>query len=182
MTTNLENFLRIVTERSNEHTSSIFILHQQSNYGTCIGLLRQELDSLIRVCYLNTLLDIQEIESLIADTINGAQWKKDGKRITDRKMVEIASLYNHWAPEVYEFGNNFIHLTNFSDYKNIDPLRNFDQDHKLRIRQYLSQYHFFPTAIDITFENVAPYIPQIAKKVSDNLKSYLSDLAKKLAC
>jgi hypothetical protein len=157
MTPNLNNFVRIVTERSNENTASILTLHHQKNYGTCISLLRQELDSLIRVCYLNTLSDTNEIERLIKDTVNGIQWGKDRKRITDRRMVNIASQYNHWAPEVYDFGNSFTYLTNFHDYRNNDPLKNLDTTQKQTIRHYLNSYHGFQAASEITFDNVIPY-------------------------
>jgi len=179
MTHNLNIFIRILTERSNENTASIVTLYNQKLFGTCLSLLRQELDSLIRVCYLHTLSDTSEIERLIDDTINGIEWKKNGNRITDRKMVNIASQYNHWAPEVYDFGNCFTHLTNFHNYKHNDPLKNIDEKGKLTIKQYLSSYHGFPTKKELTFENVIPYLPKIAEKVSNNLKSYIQHLSSK---
>lgn len=124
MTPRLNVFIRILKQRSNENTASILLLHGQGYFGTCVSLLRQELDSLIRVCYLHTLKDNAEIDRLINDTISGVEWEKMGKRITDRKMVNIASQYNHWAPEVYDFGNCFTHLTNFHDYKKKRPIVN----------------------------------------------------------
>ena len=176
MTTNLGKFIEIVTKRSIENTSSIMILHNHENYGTCISLLRQELDSLIRVCYLNTLSDNLEITRLINNTINGIEWEKNGKRIFERKMVNIASHFNSWATDVYDFGNSFTHLTNFHDYKNNDPLRNIDVAKKATIKQYLKSYHQFPESLEITFENIIPYIPKVAEKVSNNLNVYIGNL------
>jgi hypothetical protein len=96
--------------------------------------------------------------------------------LTDRKMVDIARQYNHWAPEVYQFGNSFTHLTNYHDFKNTDPLLQLDANRKATIRHYLHTYHFFPNDGAITFERVVPFIPKVARKVSDNLNSYLNDL------
>jgi hypothetical protein len=177
MTPKLQDFIRILTERSSENTASILLLHGQRLYGTSISLLRQELDSLIRVCYLHTLTSPAEIDRLIDDTISGVEWEKNGKRITDRKMVNIASQYNHWAPEVYEFGNCFTHLTNYHDYKTNDPVNNLDTATKQTIKGYLHSYHQFPATKDATFENVIPYIPEVARKVSNNMRSYLNNLS-----
>jgi hypothetical protein len=176
MTPKLNDFTRILTQRSNENTASIVLLHGQGYFGTCISLLRQELDSLIRVCYLHTLTDNAEIDRLIDDTIGGVEWEKNGKRITDRKMVNIASQYNHWAPEVYDFGNCFTHLTNYHDYKQNDPLLTLDTTSNQTIKHYLNSYHGFPMTSDVTFQNVIPYIPQVAMKVSNNLQAYIAHL------
>lgn len=172
----LGDFTRILTQRSNENTASIKLLHEQGHFGTCISLLRQELDSLIRVCYLHRLTDNSEINSLIEDTLSGIEWKKNDKRITDRKMVNIASQYNPWAPEVYDFGNCFTHLTNYHDYKNNDPLLTLELTSKLTIKHYLNSYHGFPITKEVTFQNVIPFIPQVAMKVSNNLQSYIVHL------
>lgn len=150
-------------------------LHHQRIFGPCISLLRQELDSLIRVCYLNRIEDASLKKSLIEDTINGIEWTKNGKRITDRKMVNIASEYNHWAPEVYDFGNCFTHLTNFHDYQNIDPLDDLDPYKKRIIIGYLSHYHGY-SGNDLNFERIIFFLPMVADKVSNNLISYLKDL------
>ena len=166
-----------MTELSKENTESILLLHSQQLYGTSISLLRQELDSLIRVCYLHTLTSNNEIDKLINDTINGVEWEKNGKRINDRKMVNIASQYNHWALEVYDFGNWFTHLTNYHDYKNNDPVKGLDAATKQTIKHYLNSYHQFPLTMEITFENVIPYVPVVARKVSNNLQSYISNLS-----
>lgn len=176
MTSKFNDFIRILTQRSTENTASIKLLHEQELFGTCITLLRQELDSLIRVCYLHTLTDTSEIDRLIHDTLDGVEWKKNSKRITDRKMVNIASQYNHWAPEVYDFGNCFTHLTNYHDYKLNDPLLSLDPIAKKTIKHYLNYYHGFPMIGDVTFQNIIPYIPQVAVKVSNNLQSYISQL------
>ena len=176
MTDSTAKFIRLTRDRSHDNTVAIKTLHAQQLYGQATSILRQELDSLIRVCYLLTITDPNERLRLIDDTINGSKWKVNGKNVTDRNMVDVASQYNHWAPEVYSFGNSFTHLTNYHDFKNSDPLNQLSANEKATIKNYLKTYHFFPDGEDVTFESVIPLIPQVAMKVSDNLNRYLDDL------
>ena len=176
MTDTLVKFTRLTRNRSRDNTLAIQLLHFQGLYGQATSILRQELDSLIRVCYLLTISDLNERLRLISDTIAGIKWKVNGQSITDRKMVTVASQYNHWAPEVYDFGNSFTHLTNYHDFKNSDPLAQLSIDQKNTIKHYLNSYHAFGTIREVTFENVIPFVPQVAHKVSDNLNRYLDDL------
>lgn len=176
MTNNLINFIRLTKDRSRDNTRSIQTLHAQGLYGQSISILRQELDSLIRVCYLLTISDLNERSRLINDTLDGKKWKVNGQNVTDRKMVTVASQYNHWAPEVYDFGNSFTHLTNYHDFKTTDPLTQLSDEQKNTIRHYLNSYHSFGAIREVTLQNIIPYIPQVADKVSNNLNSYLGDL------
>lgn len=163
MQDSLNIFVRIVKERSLENISSIMPLFEQEHYGTCIPLLRQELDSLIRVCYLNKQ-SLSERKRLINDTILGVEWRKNENRITDRKMVNIANQYNHWASDVYDFGNCFTHLTNFHDYKTEDPILSIQKEKKEIIKKYLSYYHGFSKDKEINTQNILPDIPKVVQK------------------
>src|SRR5262249_1509724 len=135
----------------------------------------------IRVCFLLAVSDLNERRRFMNDTLNGIKWTTKGQPITDRKMVTLASQYNHWAPEVYDFGNSFTHLTNYHDFKHTDPLLLLDSSKKSAIKRYLHAYHSFPNSDEVTFENVVPYIPRVAQKVSDNLNHYLADLERQMA-
>jgi hypothetical protein len=176
MTDKTLDFIRLTRDRSRDNTAAIISLHSQQLFGQATAILRQELDSLIRVCYLLTITNPNERLRLIDDTLNGNKWRINNKVITDREMVNTASRYNHWAPEVYDFGNSFTHLTNFHEFKNTDPLQQLSVAKKVTIKQYLKSYHLFSINKDVTFNNVIPYIPQVAQKVSNNLNSYLNDL------
>jgi hypothetical protein len=176
MSDNTSKFIRLTRDRSHDNLRAIMSLHFQGLYGQETAILRQELDSLIRVCYLLTITDPNERLRLIDDTLNGVKWVINGKSLTDRKMVNIAQQYNHWAPEVYDFGNSFTHLTNYHDFKTTDPLLQLDASRKTAIRRYLNTYHFFSDGDAVTFNNVVPFIPRVAQKVSDNLNRYLDDL------
>lgn len=169
-------FHLITTDRSHDNLKAIISLHTQGLHGQETAILRQELDSLIRACYLLTITDPNERLRLIDDTLNGVKWIINGKPLTDRKMANIARQYNHWASELYDFGNSFTHLTNYHDFKNTDPLLRLDANRKAVIRHYLNTYHFFPNGGAVTINNVIPFIPRVAQKVSDNLNSFLDDL------
>jgi hypothetical protein len=48
----LIEFCNTVRDRSNENLKSFKLLVDNQNYGVAVGLVRQEIDSLIRVAYL----------------------------------------------------------------------------------------------------------------------------------
>lgn len=176
MTDTTTKFIRLSKDRSLSNTAAIHSLFSQQLYGQAVSLLRQELDTLVRVCYLLTISNIQERHRLINLTLVGKKWKNGRTNITDREMVTVARQYNHWVPEVYDFGNKFTHLSDFHDYKSSDPLVTLDITQKRTIKHYLNSYHQFPDGLPITFENVISYLPKVADKVSRNLSSYLDDL------
>lgn len=64
--------------------------------------------------------------------------------------------------------------------KKNDPLLTLDPKLKQTIKIYLNSYHGFPVKSDVTFQNVIPYIPQVARKVSNNLLKYITDLNSRL--
>ena len=43
----------IIQKRSEENDKSIKLLYKQKLYGNCISILRQELDSMVRVLFLD---------------------------------------------------------------------------------------------------------------------------------
>ena len=57
-TNNINLFCDIVTQRSGEHSCAINILLQQQLYGQVISILRQELDSMVRVMFLLSISDL----------------------------------------------------------------------------------------------------------------------------
>jgi hypothetical protein len=78
-----------------------------------MAVLRQELDSMVRCIFLLSVSDRHYRNRLIADAVNGRQWRaQDGKgKLTDRDMVELSSKLHGWTRNVYAFGCGFIHLS-----------------------------------------------------------------------
>ncbi len=61
-----------------------------------MSILRQELDSLVRVIFLLSQSERTYRSTLIADSVEGRQWtKKGGKgRITDRELVDLSKTFS----------------------------------------------------------------------------------------
>lgn len=160
---------------------SVDILINSRNYSVAIGLLRQEIDTFIRLVYLAKVSD-DEAKRLITDIVDGQQWKHksgNGGRITDREMVNEAKQQYFWVEISYEFGCRLIHLSEFHDYENIDPFTRISFTDKKEIISYLKSYHgYIETDIDI--ERFIALLPKVMKKIQDKVVEYNDQLSKRL--
>lgn len=172
----INKFCQIVTNRSNEHKSTIELLFQVKLYGQIISILRQELDSMVRCIYLLHQSQLER-ERLAIMTITGARWRDINNRIiTDRQMVELAEELQGWTNSVYKFGCGFIHLSNYHDPENHDPFLHLPEQEQQNIKHFMKQYHNFDFNEELNFENVKPYLHKVFIKIYDNLKCYVSEL------
>ncbi|MDQ3801378.1 MAG: hypothetical protein M3384_18300 [Acidobacteriota bacterium] len=168
-------FCNTVRDRSKENWNAFNLLLQNGNYGVAIGLLRQEVDSLVRVAYLNSFnTNFNEQERLIHDFLNGERWHRisaNGKKqwITDKEMV---NLEGGWVRIVYNFGCKLIHLSDYHSYNRNDPFQKINRIEKGEIIDYLNFYHQYPFA-DISMEKFVPYLPKVMKKIIDNAGYYV---------
>ncbi|MEU6656857.1 hypothetical protein ABZ904_48070 [Streptomyces sp. NPDC046900] len=116
----LNVFCRQIRERSREHQEAMTVAAERGWASIEIGILRQELDSMVRVIYLLRQPSALRAD-LVASSISGDRWKIPTdkgkmKAVTDRDMVEVAERLNGWTRNVYEFGCRFIHLSSAHDY------------------------------------------------------------------
>jgi hypothetical protein len=113
----LSLFLRQVRSRSLEHRQAMQLLAPANLAGQMIAILRQELDSMVRVIYLLTQQPNRR-RSLIEKSVSGERWHREGSRaaMTDREMIVIAHELQGWTQSVYKFGCAFIHLSSLHDY------------------------------------------------------------------
>jgi hypothetical protein len=109
----LITFARQVRSRSNEHRHAMELLSRARLAGQMVSVLRQELDSMVRVIYL-LAQDIPRRTALIESSVAGKRWLKQNSRspVTDKEMVELAQHLRGWTSSVYKFGCAFIHLSN----------------------------------------------------------------------
>lgn len=177
-TANLEIFVRQVRERSRENAESLRVLHTRGLHANVVSILRQELDSLVRVIFLLSQTDRAYRGALIAASVEGRPWtKKDGKgRITDREMVDLSKDLFNWAKNVYEFGCAFIHLSGFHDYATRDPMERVSAAERSTIASYLNYYHLVHLAPNVKFSDILPCLPGVLDKIRSNLECYLKDL------
>ncbi len=118
----IETFCRQVRARSAENRQAMLALRALP--GQMIAVLRQELDSLVRVVFLLAQNDQAYRHRLIEDSVSGRRWRQpDSKQpVTDREMVDLTDTLHGWTRSVYAFGCAFIHLSNLHDHQARDPL------------------------------------------------------------
>jgi hypothetical protein len=174
----LDTFCRQVRARSAEHAAAMHLLADGRLWGLTVSILRQELDSMIRVIYLLSLSDMPYRQSLIEASVNGKPWTVKGKkhRITDKDMAELAGKLHGWTGSVYKFGCAFIHLSAFHDYSDRDPFAALPASEQRDILNHMRDYHFGPPQATPTFQDLTPYFPRILDKISDNLRNYVKQL------
>ena len=172
----LDDFCRMIRERSSEHKRAINALHPIAST-QMISILRQELDSMIRVIYLLAISDIEYREHLMRLTIDGEKWQHPNSRrqVTDRDMVALANSFQHWTEYVYRFGCAFIHLSEFHDYKTADPVAKLNTEDRNAIYNYMNQYHGMPSR-DFSFQDLLMFLPMVFDKISSNLECYVKSL------
>lgn len=172
----LKAFINIINQRSNENEQAIEKLYERGLYGQAISVLRQELDSMVRVIFL-LHQSLDERENLIKQTLENKRWKlRGGKQVTDRELVDLADKLNGWTKSVYKFGCAFIHLSSFHDYNTNDPFKSLSKEEINSIKEHLHSSHFFPLSFDLTMETLSDYLPRVFEKIHSNLECYVKDL------
>lgn len=174
----LEIFCRQIRARSDDHKKAFALLYREKIWSQVVAILRQELDSMIRVIYLLSIKDTSYRNDLIAASVEGRKWTVKGskKRITDRQMVDLANKLNGWTESVYRFGCGFIHLSSFHDYQDRDPMDMITNDEKKAILHHMKYYHQGPRELNPKLEDLFPYLPMVLDKVASNLECYVKEL------
>jgi hypothetical protein len=118
-------FYDIVLRRSQENFKSFELLYQNGLYGNCVSILRQELDSYLRVLFLKVA---HKRTLFMHQTLNGIKWHyfEDGKKhtVTDRMILDSLDwTTSGWERMVYDLGCAFIHLSNFHNYATENPFQ-----------------------------------------------------------
>ena len=172
-------FIRQIRSRSLEHRQAMNLLASAGLAGQMISVLRQELDSMVRVIYLLTQ-DLARRELLIDASVRGEKWTQQASRakVTDREMVDLADALQGWTRSVYKFGCAFIHLSNLHDYNDRDPLLQLPDDERNDVLAHCRFYHGGPSPDAETFEGLVPYLPLIFEKIAGNLECYVEHLEK----
>ncbi len=174
----LEAFCRQIRLRSSDNRRAFQLLELGDIPSQMVAVLRQELNSMIRVIFLLSQSDMAYRDELIQASVEGNQWIARGKkrRITDKEMVELANELHGWTESVYRFGCAFIHLSGFHDYRERDPMDMISEEEKQAILKHMRHYHGGPGQANPTFKDVIPYLPMAFEKIASNLECYAKDL------
>jgi hypothetical protein len=175
--TNLTIFLRQVRSRSLEHQRAMQLMAGEMLAGQMVSVLRQELDSMVRVIYLLTQSK-ERREALINASVRGEKWSQptSGAKVTDKEMVDLAQTLQGWTQSVYKFGCAFIHLSGLHDYNDRDPLSQLPPTEREEILTHCRYYHGGPASSNASFEDLIPYLPRVLEKIAGNLECYLEAL------
>lgn len=171
----LEIFINIIRKRSDENKKAMNTLSFERLHGQEFSILRQELDSMVRVIFL-LHQPLNERENLIKQTLENKKWRLNNKKITDKEMVILADRLNGWTQSVYKFGCAFIHLSMFHDYNTNDPFKTLSKEEIDSVKQHLNYYHSFPLSFDLTMDTFSEYLPKVFEKIQANLECYIKDL------
>jgi hypothetical protein len=179
----IRRFCSLVRERSLQNQDAFTMLMAAGLHAPALGLLRQELDSMIRVIFLLGLLGPQR-DRLIRASLSGAHWtgpsEKDPKkqvRITDRKMADYALKHHGWVDQVYRYGCNLIHLSDWHNYKEHDPTLNMAAEERRDVAVELGRFHGREFTA-LTFSDLLQHAPYAMDKIASNLECYVKDLEK----
>ena len=175
----IEKFSNILRKRSAEHSEAISRMHDLP--GMMASILRQELDSMVRVIFLLTISDLNERKRLVNQTLSGDVWtiktaKGKDKKITDREMVEVSNKMKGWTLSVYKFGCAFIHFSNYHDYSESNPFDSLSSEEKRDMISHLRYYHGGPRSDHPSFSEIAAYFPRVFDKITGNLECCIKDL------
>jgi len=148
-------FCNIIRQRSNEHKSAIG--RTTDLPGVMASIMRQELDSMVRVIYLLSIPDLNERNRLIEQTIDGKKWtvkteKGKERQITDQEMVELSNKLQGWTKYIYKFGCSFIHLSSHHAYNSTNPFKSLSDREKGNILSHMRYYHNGPNTDSPSFE------------------------------
>lgn len=177
----VHEFCSAVRARSAEHAEAVRLLgRNRATAGVVVGILRQELDSMVRAIFLLSR-EVQERARLLEQHANGERWTTATERgtlrpVTDADMVALAKALHGWTRSVYQFGCAFIHLSRFHSRRVTDPLSLLEAMERRDVLHHLNYYHGCPDGDDVTFDDIAPYLSMVFDKIASNLDCYLQDL------
>jgi len=145
------------------------------------SILRQELDSMIRVIYLLQIADLTERSRLISATLMGEKWKVPTPKgkfrdVTDREMVDISQQLQGWTQSVYRFGCAFVHLSDFHNHHVRNPFQRLTEAERQDVLSHMRHYHGASLHENSDMRELSQYLPQVFDKIADNLRCYVDEL------
>ena len=182
METDTHTFCTMIRNRSDENRRAMHCFSSlQGVLSPTISILRQELDSMVRVIYLLQMSDMEERSRLIKSTLRGEKWKvptPKGKRrdVTDREMVDLSQHLQGWTQSVYRFGCAFVHLSDFHNHHAQNPFQQLTEAERQGVLSHMRNYHGGPLHDNLNMEEFSEYLPRIFDKIADNLKCYVEHL------
>jgi hypothetical protein len=128
-----DTFCAMIRNRSEENrrAMSCFAI-PHGVLSPAFSILRQELDSMVRVIYLLNERNLPKRRLLIQSTLLGKKWRVPSTKgkfhpVTDREMVDLAQHLQGWTQSVYKFGCAFVHLSDFHNHLAENPFQKLSE-------------------------------------------------------
>ena len=176
-------FINAVLKRKEENKKAFSWLMEEKLYSLIGSILRLELDSLIRVAYLNSINDINQMECLLKQFNKGKRWKYEKQLITDRAMLNnvMWNLGLGWAQPIYDICCAFIHLSPYHDWGEIEPTRAISDLERSSIVQYVKEQQNICLANDFEFSDLVKISSGVFDKLHRNLECEIENFKQKFA-
>lgn len=178
----LQVFCTMIRNRSDENRRAMLCFSSHHDVlSPAFSILRQELDSLIRVIYLLQIDNLAERRRLIKSTLQGEKWKVSTPKgklrdVTDRDMVDVSQHLQGWTQSVYLFGCSFIHLSDFHNHHVQNPFQRLTETEKQNVLSHMRHYHRGPLHDNPDMEDISEYLPRVLDKIASNLMCYIESL------
>jgi len=179
----IKEFRKIVYQRSIENARALEAMKSElgNMVSPAFSILRQELDSFIRVIFLLSIKNRTERQRLMQATLDGQKWrvltnKGKWRDVTDKEMVELSNRLHGWTGRVYKFGCAFIHLSDLHNHLSKDPFQKLSEVEKQDILAHLRNTHRWDESDSLTVEKFISDLPYIFGKIGGVMDCYLDYL------
>lgn len=171
----MDKFTNAIRQRSDENNKALSWLMEEKLYSLVGSIIRMELDSLIRICYIKSISNEERRRMLFIQFFNGQRWKFEKDIVTDRNMVSFIAnnLGLRWAEPIYDIGCAFIHLSPYHDYMNLSPTSSLTNEQRKIIINHVKDHHKIELEKDFSFIDLVGVAPLVYKKLRDNLLYYI---------
>ena len=166
----INTFCDVVLERSSQHQEASNLLRKRLPI-MIAPLIRQEIDSFIKVVYLLTLKDKAMREGLCKRTLENKKWN-----LAECELVNITDKLIGWTKLTYKFGCAFIHLSGHHGHLAKHPFCGYSQDDRRTISEYMETYHQFQITENTHISDIEQKYNAILMKIHSNLKNYVEKL------
>ena len=168
----IELFYNAILKRSEENKKAFDLLMNEGLYSLVGSIIRLELDSLIRVCYINSLDSAKEKRDLIEQFLKGQRWQIEKRLVSDRKMVThvVNNLGLGWAEHIYDIGCAFIHLSPYHDWGSLLPTENLTQKQREEIVKHVEWNQKIKIKLTFGFEELVQIAPGVLEKLRNTLQ------------
>jgi hypothetical protein len=169
-----EEYSSTIKHHLEENRKSFYILFELKHYGNCIAIMCQELDQIIKILFL-LKCEKNDKTNFIRLTVNNQKWYKTDRNekkvfITDDFLRKYAESFTGWEKSIYNFGFSFKSLSNNLNYFLKNPIISLDESERLKIYEYIREYHEEDFPIDFSIDDLIPVLPLVFNRISEELK------------